>query len=139
MSDLSITDLLFAYGAWVSDDNNELGCKSPSLMLIKSAPKLCKDVKPSKQRVVNFIDDETALAVDNAMGVLMQEYLVIYNILMLKFVNGYSDRDIAKYYISVIEYPNSKKQVPHTAVKPLVTQGMGFISGFLVSNKSIIY
>ena len=140
MSDLSITDLLFAYGAWVSDDNNELGCKSPSLMLMRSAPHQCKDsVKAASRRTVAFIDDETALAVDNAMSVLMQEYLVIYNILMLKFVNGYSDRDIAKYYMSVIEYPNSKKQVPHTAVKPLVTQGMGFISGFLVSNKSIFY
>ena len=29
MSDLSITELLEAYGAWVNDDNNDLGCKSP--------------------------------------------------------------------------------------------------------------
>ena len=29
MSDLSITDLLFAYGAWVNDDQTSLECKSP--------------------------------------------------------------------------------------------------------------
>ncbi len=107
-------------------------------MLIKTAPKLCaKDAaKVSKRSLVGFISDEMALAIDRAMSVLMQEYLVLYNILMLKFVRGYSDRDIAKYYLSNIEYPDSEKQVPHTAVKPLVTQGMGFVNGYLIGNKT---
>lgn len=134
--DISITELMRSYGAWVRDDGDNMGCKSPAYQLMRVAPKQCKDmVKPKSKSRPAYISDDLGLAVDNAMGVLMQEYLVIYNILMLKFVNGYSDRDIAKYYVSGIEHPDGKKKVPHTAIKPLVTQGMGFVSGYLVSNK----
>lgn len=137
MSDLSITELLAAYGAWVNDDNNDLGCKSPSLMLIKTAPKLCKDSVLSRKRTATlFISDDDALAVDRAMDALIGYSLVLYNIAYLKFVNGRSDRDIAKYYLSSIEYPDSDKQVPHTAVKPLLTESMGFINGYLISSRA---
>lgn len=132
MSDLSITELLFAYGAWVSDDNNELGCKSPSLMLIKSAPKLCKDsVKASKRRVVDFISDDEALAVDRAMNKLMRHSVHLHNILAYYFIYNYSERKIAKDYWSQFEYPNSDKEAGVYHVKPLLTQGIGFISGAL--------
>ena len=132
MSDLSITDLLFAYGAWVSDDNNELGCKSPSLMLIRSAPKLCKNsVKPSKRRVVDFISDDEALAVDRAMNKLMRHSVHLHNIVAYYFIYNYSERKIAKDYWSQFEYPNSDKEAGVYHVKPLLTQGIGFISGAL--------
>lgn len=132
MTDLSITELLFAYGAWVSDDNNELGCKSPSLMLIKSAPKLCKDsVKASKRRVVDFISDDEALAVDRAMNKLMRHSVHLHNIVAYYFIYNYSERKIAKDYWSQFEYPNSDKEAGVYHVKPLLTQGIGFISGAL--------
>lgn len=137
MSDLSITDLLFAYGAWVSDDNNELGCKSPSLMLIKTAPKLCsKDsVKASKQRVVCFIDDDEALAVDRAMNRLLRHSVHLHNIVTYYFVYNWSERKIAKDYWSEFEYPNSDKEAGVYHVKPLLTEGIGFISGVLCRDR----
>lgn len=132
MSDLSTKGLLFAYGAWVSDDNNELGCKSPSLMLIKSAPKLCKDsAKASKRRVVDFISDDEALAVDRAMNKLMRHSVHLHNIVAYYFIYNYSERKIAKDYWSQFEYPNGDKEAGVYHVKPLLTQGIGFISGAL--------
>ena len=133
MSDLSITDLMFAYGAWVSDDNNELGCKSPSLMLIKSAPKLCKDsVKPSKRVTVAYIDDDTAMAIDRAMKLLRERHLVLYHVVRYYFIYNWTVLDIAEDYLTVLEYgKDSKKKLSSYHTKPLLTEGMGFISGAL--------
>ena len=133
MSDLSITDLMFAYGAWVNDDNSDLGCKSPSLMLIKSAPKLCKDsVKPSSRRVVAHITDDEALAVDRAMKLLRERHLVLYHVVRYYFIYNWTVLDIAVDYLTVLEYGNeSKKKLSSYHTKPLLTEGMGFISGAL--------
>lgn len=140
MSDLSITDLLFAYGAWVSDDNNELGCKSPSLMLIKSAPKLCKDsVKPSNRRTVAFISDCDALAIDRAMNALKSDSLhtyYLYRILDCYFIGGWSYSRISKDYWSAIEYPCGTKEVAQYHIKALISEGMGSINGYLIANRA---
>ena len=140
MSDLSITDLMFAYGAWVNDDNSDLGCKSPSLMLIKSAPKLCKDsVKPSSRRTVSYISDEDALAVDRAMKALKNDSLhnyYLYRIIDCYFVGGWSYSRISKEYWSAIEYPCGTKEVAQYHIKAMVAAGAGFINGYLISNKS---
>ena len=138
MSDLSITDLLFAYGNWVRDDNNELGCKSPSLMLMRSAPKQCKDVKPSKQRTVAFISDDDALAIDRAMGALANDSLhnyYLYRIIDCYFIGGWSYSRISKEYWSAIEYPCGTKEVAQYHIKAMVAAGAGFINGYLISNK----
>lgn len=132
MSDLSITELLEAYGAWVNDDNNDLSCKSPSLMLIKSAPKLCKDsVKASKRRVVKFISDDDALAVDRAMNQLLRHSVHLHNIVTYHFIYNWSERKIARDYWSGFEYPCGTKEAGVYHVKPLLNQGIGFISGAL--------
>lgn len=132
MSDLSISELLHAYGNWVNDDNNELGCKSPSLMLMRSAPKQCKDsVKAASRRTVAFIDDETALAVDNAMNALMRHSVHLHNIVTYHFIYNWSERKIARDYWSDFEYPDSEKQAGVYHVKPLLNLGIGFVSGVL--------
>ena len=140
MSDLSITDLMFAYGAWVSDDNNDLGCKSPSLMLMKSAPKLCKDsLNPSSRRTVSYISDEDALAVDRAMNALKSDSLhnyYLYRIIDCYFIGGWSYSRISKEYWSAIEYPCGTKEVAQYHIKAMVAAGAGFINGYLISNKS---
>ena len=140
MSDLSITDLMFAYGAWVNDDNSDLGCKSPSLMLIKSAPKQCKDsVKPSSRRTVSYISDEDALAIDRAMKALKNDSLhnyYLYRIIDCYFVGGWSYSRISKEYWSAIEYPCGTKEVAQYHIKAMVAAGAGFINGYLISNKS---
>lgn len=140
MSDLSITELLEAYGAWVNDDNNDLGCKSPSLMLIKSAPKLCKDsVKPSSRRIVSYISDEDALAIDRAMNALANDSLhnyYLYRVIDYYFVGGWSYNRISEDYWSSIEYPCGTKKVAQYHIKAMVAAGAGFINGYLISNKN---
>lgn len=139
MSDLSITDLLFAYGQWVNDDNNELGCKSPSLMLMRSAPKQCKDDKPPKRAQVSFISDDDALAIDRAMNALASDSLhnyYLYRIIDCYFIGGWSYSRISKEYWSAIEYPCGTKEVAQYHIKAMVAAGAGFINGYLISNKS---
>lgn len=140
MSDLSITDLLFAYGAWVSDDNNELGCKSPSLMLMRSAPHQCKDsVRAASRRTVAFISDDDALAIDKAMNALKNESLhtrYLYRILDCYFIGGWSYKRISEDYWSAIEYPCGTKQVAQYHIKALISEGMGSINGYLIANRA---
>ncbi|MFK3999844.1 hypothetical protein ACI2I3_00655 [Psychrobacter namhaensis] len=133
MSDLSITDLMFAYGAWVNDDQTSLECKSPSLMLMKSAPKQCADaVKQPSKRVVAHITDDEALAVDRAMKLLRERHLVLYHVVRYYFIYNWTVLDIAVDYLTVLEYGNeSKKKLSSYHTKPLLTEGMGFISGAL--------
>lgn len=139
MSDLSITDLLFAYGQWVNDDNNELGCKSPSLMLMRSAPKQCKDDKPPKRAQVSFISDDDALAIDRAMNALASDSLhnyYLYRIIDCYFIGGWSYSRISKEYWSAIEYPCGTKQVAQYHIKALISEGMGSINGYLIANRA---
>ena len=129
MSDLSITDLMFAYGAWVNDNNSDLGCKSPSLMLIKSAPKLCKDsVKPSSRRTVSYISDEDALAVDRAMNELVNHSVHLHNIITYHFVYNWSVKKIADDYWSQFEYPCGKRKATNYHVNPLLHYAIGFLA-----------
>lgn len=140
MSDLSITELMFAYGAWVNDDQVSLNCKSPSLMLMKSAPKQCNDtVKAPSKRVVSFISDDDALAIDRAMDALARDSLhnyYLYRIIDYYFIGGWSYSRISKEYWSAIEYPCGTKEVAQYHIKSMVAAGAGFINGYLISNKS---
>lgn len=133
MTDLSITELLFAYGAWCNDDQVSLNCKSPSLMLMKSAPKQCNDtVKAPSKRMVAFIDDETALTIDRAMKLLRERHLVLYHVVRYYFIYNWTVLDIAEDYLTILEYgKDSKKKLSSYHTKPLLTEGMGFISGVL--------
>lgn len=140
MSDLSISELLHAYGNWVRDDSNELSCKSPSLMLMRSAPKQCKDsVKAASRRTVSYISDEDALAIDRAMNALKNESLhtyYLYRILDCYFIGGWSYKRISEDYWSAIEYPCGTKQVAQYHIKALISEGMGSINGYLIANRA---
>ncbi|STY99841.1 Uncharacterised protein [Moraxella lacunata] len=52
----------------------------------------------------NITDDE-ALAVDKAVCELKQEFLVLYNVLFLYHVYGWSYRQISRRYLTPLEYP----------------------------------
>ncbi len=128
MSDLSITDLLRAYGMWAANDLISLDCKSPSLMLMRSAPHLCKDVKLSRKSTTKlFISDEDALAVDRALKSLRTYSVLLYRIVIWRYVRGHSERGIT-------EYLNATEQTKFTRikVKNLLERAHGFIASKLV-------
>lgn len=131
MSD--IENKLRAWGAWASDNKVGLNCKSPSLMLIKSAPHQCKDsVKGSKHSVAPFITDEDALIVDRAMGDLMRHSVHLYAIVYLHFVKDWAVHRIATDYWSDFEYPCKSKKATTYHVKPLLSEGIGVIQGLMI-------
>lgn len=81
-------------------------------------------------REPNITDDE-ALAIDKAVLVLKKNWLVLYSVLVLRYVKGVSLRDIAKYYLTPLEYPHQielkdndpkKKFVCHKVVGKMLEQ-----------------
>lgn len=127
--ELSITELLHAYADWVNDNQDGLGCKSPSLMLMRSAPKLCaKDVKSSRKSTARlFISDDDALAVDKAMKSLRTYSLLLYRIIVWRYIRGNSERAITKYLIE-------KEGVKISRIKAqnLISEAHGYIGRCLV-------
>lgn len=78
----------------------------------------------------NITDDE-ALAVDKAVGVLKAEFLLLYHVLFMHHVWGWSYRQIARRYLTPLEYPHQadmadsdvrKKFVHHSAVARMLEQ-----------------
>lgn len=53
----------------------------------------------------NITDDE-ALAVDKAVMALRREFLVLFNVLFAYYVLGWSYRQIARRYLTPLEYPH---------------------------------
>lgn len=103
---------------------------------MRSAPKLCaKDVKSSRKSTARlFISDEDALAVDRAMGALIRHSVHLHNIVWYHFIKGHAVDVIAKQYWSKFEYPKGGRFATAYHVKPLLTEGVGFISGFLIKD-----
>lgn len=78
----------------------------------------------------NITDDE-ALAVDKAVMALRREFLVLFNVLFAYYVLGWSYRQIARRYLTPLEYPHQadmadsdvrKKFVHHSAVARMLEQ-----------------
>lgn len=78
----------------------------------------------------NITDDE-ALAVDRAVGKLRREFVVLYNVIFLHYVYGWSYRQISRRYLTPLEYPHQvdmadndsrKRFVCHKTVKRLIDE-----------------
>ena len=133
MSD--IKGLLLAWGAWANDHHDSLGCKSPSDMLMRSAPFADANEKPSKGVQVAYISDENALMVDKAVGKLARHSVLLWAVLRLHYQFGWSIRKIAKEHLTPLEYPNDKeKKVHHTVAAQLLERAVGVIEGAMLNN-----
>ena len=100
MSDLSITDLLFAYGAWVNDDNNDLGYGNPFNAILAAAPHLADDEEDCEQPVqfknASHMTDLDAAVVDTVLIRLAERHYHLYVLLMAHYVRQWSERKIAR-------------------------------------------
>ncbi len=128
---------LAAWGAWARDDNECLGCKSPSLMLMSQAPHLDKQaLLASKRPSAPFIDDDTASLVDKAMGELSRYSVHLYAILSLHYRYGWSINRIAQDYWSKFEHPCGTKRASNYHVNPLFFEGVGFIGRAMMTDNA---
>lgn len=135
MNELDIKELLSAWGEWANDHHDSLGCKSPSQMLMKSAPFADTNEKPPKSVQVAYISDEQALMIDKAVGKLARHSVLLWAVLRLRYQFGWSIRRIAKDHLTPLEYPDDKqKTVHHTIAEKLLERAVGIIEGAILSN-----
>lgn len=131
--DISITDLLYSYGAWVNDDGDNMGCKSPAYQLMRVAPKQCKDmVKPKSRARPAHIGDDLGLQIDKAMKSLSNYSVLLYDVVNRKFVKGQSDSEIARVYCAKADGVLGDKRITRHDVKALIIEGLGNLNGMLI-------
>lgn len=130
MSD--IKELLKSWGNWANDHQDDLGCKSPSEMLIKSAPHADSSDKPVKRVLADYISDEDALMVDKAVGKLARHSVLLWAVLRLHYQYGWSVRKIAIEHLSELEYPCGTKQSTSYSVSQLLERATGVIEGCMI-------
>ena len=52
------------------------------------------------------ISDDEALAIDKAVGMLKKDFLMLYHVLFMYHVWGWSYRQISRRYLTPLEYPH---------------------------------
>ena len=87
------------WGKWSRHNPDRLDYPRPWLEMIM------RDNVPSLCGGYNITDDE-ALAVDRAVGKLRAEYGVLYFVLFLYYVWGWSYRQISRRYLTPLKYPH---------------------------------
>lgn len=131
--DISITELMESYGAWVNDNSDNMRCKSPAYQLMRVAPKQCKDmVKPKSRSRPAHISDDLGLQIDRAMRSLSNYSMLLYDVVNHKFVKGKSDSDIARIYNSKPDGVLGDKRVTRHDIKSLITEALGNLNGMLI-------
>lgn len=141
-------ELLKAWGQW-SRDNHNLGCKSPSLMLMRSAPHKDKLDAPTRVAQLAYISDDDALRVDDAVADLKSnserlDALVGYycdNKDMSFLSKAMRHRVIKNTYIGNMSLDDVARDINYFLGKPLFSpvrvtrvleSAIGFIDGRLV-------
>ena len=142
--------LLAAWGQWTRDNQDSGNCKSPSQMLINSAPVNDSDVKRyARYADCEHIDDDTALQVERAVTALKKYSERLYVALEHMLENKTQDDNLfvsAMMYTVITHhyrYGESFKQlakdstarfgikITDVKIKSILERGCGFIEGQL--------
>lgn len=100
MSNMNVAELLQSYGAWVRDDNNDLGYGNPFNAILAAAPHLADDEEDCEQPVqfknATHMTDLDAAVVDTVLIRLSERHYHLYVLLMVHYVKQWSERKIAR-------------------------------------------
>ncbi len=100
MSELNVQQLLINFGAWVRDDNNDLGYGNPFNAILAAAPHLADDEEDCEQPVqfknATHMTDLDAAVVDTVLIRLAERHYHLYVLLMAHYVKQWSERKIAR-------------------------------------------
>lgn len=100
MSNMNVAELLQSYGAWVRDDNNDLGYGNPFNAILAAAPHLADDEEDCEQPVqfknAGHMTDLDAAVVDTVLIRLAERHYHLYVLLMAHYVKQWSERKIAR-------------------------------------------
>ncbi len=100
MRELNVQQLLVNFGAWVRDDNNDLGYGNPFNAILAAAPHLADDEEDCEQPVqfknASHMTDLDAAVVDTVLIRLSERHYHLYVLLMAHYVRQWSERKIAR-------------------------------------------
>ena len=100
MSELNVQQLLINFGAWVRDDNNDLGYGNPFNAILAAAPHLADDEEDCEQPVqfknASHMTDLDAAVVDTVLIRLAERHYHLYVLLIAHYVKQWSERKIAR-------------------------------------------
>lgn len=100
MIELNVQQLLISFGAWVRDDNNDLGYGNPFNAILAAAPHLADDEEDCEQPVqfknASHMTDLDAAVVDTVLIRLAERHYHLYVLLMAHYVKQWSERKIAR-------------------------------------------
>ena len=132
-SDIKI--ILASWGNWARQQDG-LGFKSPSKMLINSAPEVDASEYVAGNRYDSdlFISDEKAMIVDRIVGTLLKAHEIEGHCLVLRYVHGKYPKQIAQDYLTEIKYgKNSQRTVSEYVAVKNIAFGEGFTSGYIAN------
>lgn len=130
-----IRRILLAWASWARQQDG-LGFKSPSNMLINSAPEVDSSDYGAGARYDSdlFISDEKALIIDRIVGILLKCHPIDGECLVLRYVHGKYPKQIAQDYLTEIKYgKNSQRTVSEYVAVRHIAAGEGFVSGFIAN------
>ncbi|MGO3281546.1 MAG: antiterminator Q family protein [Psychrobacter sp.] len=132
-SDIKI--IIASWGNWARQQDG-LGFKSPSKMLINSAPEVDSSDYGAGSRYDKdlFISDEKAMIVDRIIGTLLKAHNIEGECLVLRYVYGKYPKQIAQGYLTEIKYgKNSQRTVSEYVAVKNIAFGEGFCSGYIAN------
>ena len=117
-----IKEKLEAWGHWANDHGDSLDCKSPSAMLMRSAPFSDKADIPRIGAHSGYISDDDALMIDRAVGRLARHSVLLWSFIIKHYQYGMSVRQLAREH----------KCTAHK-IKAYIERAIGFIDGCLAN------
>lgn len=126
-----IQEVLTAYGAWCRDDHMSLDCKSPSEMIMRSAPHAeVSETAPVTRCQSDYISDDTALRIDRIVAVLCKYKPIEAKCLRMRYIHGKYPEEIAHSYLSELKYgKGSSRKVSKYKASEYIASAEGFVLG----------
>lgn len=124
-----IQDVLRAYGAWCRDDHMGLDCKSPSEMIMRSAPHAeVNETSPVTSYQTTYISDDMALLIDSIISVLCRYKPIEGKCLRMRYIDGKYPEYIAHTYLSELKYgKGSNRKVSKYKASEYIAGAEGFV------------
>lgn len=128
---MDIKELLLAWGAWCRDDHMSLDCKSPSEMIMRSAPHAeASESSPVTRYQSDYISDDMALMIDRIFATLCKYKPIEGKCLRLRYIDGHYPEKIAATYLSDLKYgKDSNRKVSKYKASEYIASAEGFILG----------
>lgn len=128
---MDIKELLLAWGAWCRDDHAGLDCKSPSEMIMRSAPHAdATETAPVAHYQSAHISDDMALRIDRIVLTLCKYKPVEGKCLRMRYIHGQYPEQIANTYLTELKYgKDSKRKVSKYKASEYIASAEGFILG----------